>query len=690
MNNTEVQWIVPAPLWESISDSGTAAIFSQPAILRFASDNFMNEFATLLQTNPDQLKDFRARRETWRGPDTTPVVDPIDRLPKFAQKLYRSRLIAQKSAVAIVPAVRRSAKPPQPVKLYQPAHQRYYLISAGLVCQIPGQPDRHIETSNQERVTFVVRKVVAPSNTPIMNSDPDSWTEYAFVNNSWLKLEATSLYSLVASEEQNPLFAMMYTDDSGHRRRVLAGLVPVGKREAYIAAPQRTKDQRIVLEPGQAEPPDPRTLLFMANVTEPWKRLIERAAAIKKFLNPNPTNNDLTEDIPIPAGEARDKFLKESREQMQTVSWYVLLDFAKLLRQYIPNVWATIMDQSPSSSLTSAQSSLVSTLTNTQINDAYETALKLPRYPKDQPGTEEREDKDVVPSRVIRNMRDALKEFRTALTFDKSGQAVDGSIEHTLETIVTPYDRNPASGTTEWPDFLFPLADPELNGPLPPPAIAVTADKDELTAALEQIDNLANLIESALPLLATENVPPPLIAAQPVLGIDAPTYFVIRCVFERPNCGPLQPTVVSEPTEPFAMAGFFDPDAPARPLRINLPVDTTPAGLRKFDKNTAFMISDILCSQIERAKGLGLGDLVRSVLPWPLHKDLDLPDKGPCTDDKGLNVGMICSLSIPIITICALILLMIIVSLLDIIFRWMPFFIMCLPLPKFNGKQANA
>ena len=40
---------------------------------------------------------------------------------------------------------------------------------------------------------------------------------------------------------------------------------------------------------------------------------------------------------------------------------------------------------------------------------------------------------------------------------------------------------------------------------------------------------------------------------------------------------------------------------------------------------------------------------------------------------------MICSLSIPIITICALILLMIIVSLLNIVFFWVPLFKICLP-----------
>ena len=48
------------------------------------------------------------------------------------------------------------------------------------------------------------------------------------------------------------------------------------------------------------------------------------------------------------------------------------------------------------------------------------------------------------------------------------------------------------------------------------------------------------------------------------------------------------------------MANFFDPDAPARPVRIALPIDTSPAGLRKFDKNAAFVMSDMLCGQVNR------------------------------------------------------------------------------------------
>ena len=135
------------------------------------------------------------------------------------------------------------------------------------------------------------------------------------------------------------------------------------------------------------------------------------------------------------------------------------------------------------------------------------------------------------------------------------------------------------------------------------------------------------------------------------------------------------------------MAGFVDSDAPARRIRIGLPVDISPAGLRKFDKNAVFMMSDMLCGQVDRMKGIGLADLVLSVLPWPFHKDLNVPEKGDCKTGDGISLGVMCSLSIPIITICALLLLMIIVSLLDFIFRWLPYFIVCFPLPGFKGRK---
>jgi len=64
-----------------------------------------------------------------------------------------------------------------------------------------------------------------------------------------------------------------------------------------------------------------------------------------------------------------------------------------------------------------------------------------------------------------------------------------------------------------------------------------------------------------------------------------------------------------------------------------------------------------------------------------------VPEKVDCKTAGNVSLGVMCSLSIPIITICALLLLMIIVGLLDFIFRWLPYFIVCFPLPGFKGKK---
>jgi hypothetical protein len=220
----------------------------------------------------------------------------------------------------------------------------------------------------------------------------------------------------------------------------------------------------------------------------------------------------------------------------------------------------------------------------------------------------------------------------------------------------------------------------------PPPA-GQTIDQE-----LALLDTLVALVIAAIdPAEAPAPAPPVPFAAQlrDALATTAGDegWFVLRCVYLRPDCGALHPAVLSAPSQRFQLASFFDPDAPARPIRIALPADTTPAGLRKFNKNTAFMLSDVLCGQVQRAKGLGLGALVMSVLPWPLHKDLDTGGMGPCESSPNVTFGMICSLSIPIITICALILLVMIVLVLDFVFKWIPWFIICFPIPGMKGKK---
>ena len=157
-------------------------------------------------------------------------------------------------------------------------------------------------------------------------------------------------------------------------------------------------------------------------------------------------------------------------------------------------------------------------------------------------------------------------------------------------------------------------------------------------------------------------------------------------MYERTHCIFNPPVVLSAPSVPFQLASFFDPDGPSRPIRISLPLDTSPAGLRKFAKNTAFVMSDILACQVGQIRDITLADLVLSVLPWPFHKPLPEPKDGPCKS-SGTDAGMVCSLSIPIVTLCALILLIIMVNLFDYFFRWIQFFIVCFPIPGLKGKE---
>lgn len=132
--------------------------------------------------------------------------------------------------------------------------------------------------------------------------------------------------------------------------------------------------------------------------------------------------------------------------------------------------------------------------------------------------------------------------------------------------------------------------------------------------------------------------------------------YVFRTVYQRSDCADERRSWVSPPTEPFRFANFFDPDAPARPVQISLPFDTSPKGLRQFPRNVKVLLSDQLRGQMTK-----------------INEDFEE------TGGRSFDVGMLCSLSIPIITICALILLMILVSILNIVFFWMPFFKVCVP-----------
>ena len=164
---------------------------------------------------------------------------------------------------------------------------------------------------------------------------------------------------------------------------------------------------------------------------------------------------------------------------------------------------------------------------------------------------------------------------------------------------------------------------------------------------------LAGDLEAALQAALEEASPGALTAVADTPRVkDA--FYVARLVYRRPRCAPLKPDVVSPPTEPFLLAPYFDPDAPSRPIRIALPLDPSIKGLRQFRKNVRMVLSEALRQKTSIKK---------------INDKIDGPD---------LECGAF-ELSIPIITIVAMIVLFVFINLLNIVFWWIPFVKICLP-----------
>ncbi|MBK1657110.1 hypothetical protein [Paracraurococcus ruber] len=115
---------------------------------------------------------------------------------------------------------------------------------------------------------------------------------------------------------------------------------------------------------------------------------------------------------------------------------------------------------------------------------------------------------------------------------------------------------------------------------------------------------------------------------------------------------------------PFRVALPFDPDA-TRPVLIQMP---SLADLRRgAARGAAFAIPRDVMAKLS---GLRSKDGAAGAL------------KGEMPAESPLGLDFICSFSIPVITLCALILLMIVINLFNLIFWWLPWVIICLPLPR--------
>ena len=668
MISPQVQWTSPVPMWPGPNDVNPTN-FDQPTILRFDTDYYMEELLSVMQHEPQRLPEWRVKPETWRVPSVTPP--PVKPLPQFAQTLLQSRLAEAQAAASPATAVNAELveeddDAPTTLKLYQPAQMRHYMVTADLICRIPGLPHKRFNTPEGERPSFLLRRLL-PKLNPFgavaegFAFNTDTCDEYAYIQTprgpQWRKVETAEF--LAEAEERQPMFALPYNQTLQDKRRILAGMIPVGRREQYVNSQIAPEDSDIYAPLEDAIPnlPDKRLLLLQMLVTEPWRRLREsKNTALRELAT------DQFPDSDLPPLAVRNRGTQNLKDRIQMQSWYILLDLKEFLQKYLKPLYLAIEDASPAILTTNAQEDLYDWLTNTGIAQALRdldasaiNALQQatqnytsPKSAIDLAGTEwdapaEPGNADDYPGFEFLLVNNTAV-TTTLLPLSADDPAPGNTLSNRERLIIRPDDFDPGDNDT------YP--------------------------ALEQLI-LAAILQEETPtrLPAVADGVKEAMTQRP----QGPAWFVIRCVFERPNCVPYEPELLSKPTPPFQMASYYDPEAPTRPVRIPMPEDTTLNGLRKHQKNTLFMLSDMLCGQVEKARSLSFMDLVLSVLPWPFHKDLPGGEAEPC-GDPGSTFGMILSLSIPIITIAGLLLLIIIVTLLDQIFKWLPYFITLIPI----------
>ena len=559
MANVKVQWQTASPLWEkALKDTDSEKKrFNRPAILRFDSDNFMEDLEAILNNTPSKLTDKVVQYETWEQ--------------EGAGWLDRDKEEGEATSL----------------KLYHPAHARFYLVAASLACRKPGLPDKCIDIEKGESVSFVMRRLVTENGQEneygwvMQQLETGNGQEKKY---SWQKVE--SPLSVSADEERFPLFTMNFKDRDC-QRRLLTGFIPVSSKETFQAPPNLNpltiSEEDLEAEKANEDPlADLRVARFEGSVVAGMKSL-----------------RTTLEYPPPPSTEE-----KISTSEVQEVFLFCLYDFAYFVEKYLDGDASSISGLDVKTFFTYVENS----------NDVVITWL------------------------------DALNEVM-------AGENMENIM---LGTITTLEFISPEMVADE-NDIKDNIKDAIEN-------LQIVNESAEYEKTYEFSESFKGDIEDALPDIPISQ----LMAAEPVPEVprNGPgAYYVIRCVYERPQCKGIHSPVVSEPSRRFQLASFFEPDAPTRPVSITLPENTGIAGLRKFKKNVSVLVSKKLRSQMQRMTGLKLGDL----------------DDGNINEDPGFNLGMICSLSIPIITICALILLMIIVQLLDIIFRWMPFFKICFP-----------
>jgi hypothetical protein len=155
---------------------------------------------------------------------------------------------------------------------------------------------------------------------------------------------------------------------------------------------------------------------------------------------------------------------------------------------------------------------------------------------------------------------------------------------------------------------------------------------------------------------------------------DAARYYRLRIFLRMKGKTPQCPTklVWSKFSDPFRIAAWYE--SAGRSLApVPLPDPTDRNFLKNAKPNCAFAVPASLMNAMSQSSLSGLSS-------------------GSAPSGPGISLNWICGFSIPLITICAFFVLNIFLSLLNIVFFWLPFIKICIPFPlptPANSGESN-
>ncbi|MFL5699391.1 MAG: hypothetical protein ACJ797_20110 [Ktedonobacteraceae bacterium] len=507
--------------------------------------------------------------------------------------------------------------PQQAFKLYLPFHRRYYLVTGSLVCRHLGLPDHTVNRKNGEKVSFVLRRFIAVNGVPVEHGWIDKGPQ-----KGWNPVAANKL---LVGEERQPMSPVKVqppplsgtpsfkdvranTVAPADRRVIYHGYVPASSREKYLTpvanAAQLIQDA-ITNSAGTLQPvTDPRLDEITSRVIGLWLRLLTAGADQPPLKKMNPPPGPPT---------------------LEEMSLLLLADLGDFLQ--------------------------------TNLNEVFKALIAGTDLPSD--GT------FVERQNLLASLRQVHIWFYPGGVANSGGQGLflSQALNNLKKVLGLAHGQGdePADDYNVVLNVIFPAPTPldYLRPPPPfPPELGVPAGTKDpgilyklFSAALtEDRRNKKNWL----------TLPPEVAESIKVESVNGDVYF-LRLVYEHDPCEPL----LSDPSPVFTFAKFFDPDAPARPVRIELP-SIKPKDLRKYKRGVGLQFSPELNNLISRVN-------TKMLQGGPLSP----------ADPNGANlsIAFICSFSISITFLVAIIVMFIFLILFNIIFWWLAFIRICFPIP---------